>query len=345
MAWKLPRRGGGFDTSGFDTSGGEQLWQAKTVSPTDPDVYQKGALWGSKLTHGGRNVNEAVEDYQDWSHKWGKEYKDENERLEKYKYKFGHDEDTIRSGFYRNYPSSYDLDFTIDDLNEQWYLPKEAPENYEWFNQGGIASLENRPGYRWAGEVKGSDWQPGRGVDTDWKYQGRDPEGNIQATWRTNRSGPEGTGGISWDEFYRDKKFGSDYWDKHGYLTGSPRQRTEFTSGPMSSDFFNEMYPTYDDQIMRGQRVRDYQNKLGTAWPDQPYSGWKSRLPRPYEATRGTEYGDEEGEFYQGGGAVGLEPGIGSLMGYAKGGMVTRVRVPKGQSKWMKKFINNMRDN
>jgi len=44
------------------------------------------------------------------------------------------------------------------------------------------------------------------------------------------------------------------------------------------------------------------------------------------------------------GGAVGLEPGIASLMGYAKGGMVTRVKVPKGQSKWMKRFVNNMRD-
>jgi len=44
------------------------------------------------------------------------------------------------------------------------------------------------------------------------------------------------------------------------------------------------------------------------------------------------------------GGEVGLEPGIASMMGYAKGGMVTKVRVPKGQSKWMKKFMNNMRD-
>ena len=53
---------------------------------------------------------------------------------------------------------------------------------------------------------------------------------------------------------------------------------------------------------------------------------------------------ENEDENFQGGGAVGLEPGIGSLMGYAKGGMVTRVKVPKGQSKWMKKFMNNMRN-
>ena len=52
----------------------------------------------------------------------------------------------------------------------------------------------------------------------------------------------------------------------------------------------------------------------------------------------------QEEENFQGGGAVGLEPGIGSLMGYAKGGMVTKVEVPKGQTRWMKKFMNNMRD-
>ena len=147
-------------------------------------------------------------------------------------------------------------------------------------------------------------WQPSRSIDTDWRYEGRDPEGNIQATWRTNRSGPEGTGGISWDDFYRNQ--GRDYWDEHGILTGSPRQRTEFTSGPMSSDFFNEMYPTYDDQIMRGQRVRDYQNRLGTQWPSQgEFGGWKSKSPGPYYPAGGTQWGGPshtsplppEGEF------------------------------------------------
>ena len=154
--------------------------------------------------------------------------------------------------------------------------------------------------------VSDPPWQPSRSIDTDWRYEGRDPEGNIQATWRTNRSGPEGTGGISWDDFYRDNNFGSDYWDEHGYLTGSPRQRTEFKTGPMSSDFFNEMYPTYDDQIMRGQRVRDYQNELGTAWPSQgEFGGWKSKSPAPYYPAGGTQWGGPshtsplppEGEF------------------------------------------------
>jgi hypothetical protein len=171
--------------------------------------------------------------------------------------------------------------------------------------------------------VAAPTWQPGRNWEdsktTDWKYRGRDPEGNIQATWRTNRSGPEGTGGISWDDFYRDNNFGRDYWDEHGYLTGSPRQRTEFKSGPMSSEFFNEMYPTYDDQIMRGQRGRDYQNRLGTEWPSQgEITGWESKLPVPYEAHRGTGYGDkevwsEEGEF----------GGIGSTDEYLKAELST----------------------
>ena len=152
-------------------------------------------------------------------------------------------------------------------------------------------------------------WQPGRNWEdnktTDWRYEGRDPEGNIQSTWRTNRSGPEGTGGISWDDFYRNQ--GKDYWDEHGYFTGSPRQRTEFKSGPMSSDFFNEMYPTYDDQIMRGQRGRDYQNRLGTEWPSQgEFGGWESKSPVPYEAHRGTQW-PPEGEF---GGIGGLQAAV-----------------------------------
>ena len=60
-----------------------------------------------------------------------------------------------------------------------------------------------------------------------------------------------------------------------------------------------------------------------------------------------TGYQGKTGAYVYGnrGGAVGLEPGIASLMGYAKGGMVTKVKVPKGQSKWMKRFVNNMRDN
>ena len=62
-----------------------------------------------------------------------------------------------------------------------------------------------------------------------------------------------------------------------------------------------------------------------------------------YFGPRNEEYEDFP-PWFAGGGAVGLEPGIASLMGYAKGGMVTRVKVPKGQSKWMKKFMNNMRD-
>ena len=104
--------------------------------------------------------------------------------------------------------------------------------------------------------------------------------------------------------------------------------------------------------------------KYGT-WKDQLgdpnkniYGTWKDQLGDPNANIYGT-WGDQIGRptdddlaewlskqaYKADGGAVGLEPGIASLMGYAKGGMVTRVRVPKGQSKWMKKFMNNMRDN
>ena len=69
--------------------------------------------------------------------------------------------------------------------------------------------------------------------------------------------------------------------------------------------------------------------------------------PLTNAARRGVDlYMDEDNPWgYQEGGAVGLEPGIASLMGYAKGGMVTKMKVKKGQSKWLKKFMNNMRDN
>jgi hypothetical protein len=150
-------------------------------------------------------------------------------------------------------------------------------------------------------------WQPGRNWEdnktTDWRYEGRDPEGNIQATWRTNRSGPEGWGGIPIEDFARGDY--TQFWDENANFYGPPRQRTEIKSGPMGSDFFNEMYPTYDDQIMRGQGVRDYQNRLGTAWSDPPLSGWESKSPGPYYPAGGTQWGGPshtsplppEGEF------------------------------------------------
>ena len=87
-------------------------------------------------------------------------------------------------------------------------------------------------------------------------------------------------------------------------------------------------------------RPRDMDPGMGV-WPVSPGFNKERILPEWLE--RQSKILEEE-ENFQGGGAVGLEPGIGSLMGYAKGGMVTRVRVPKGQSKWMKRFVNNMRD-
>ena len=112
------------------------------------------------------------------------------------------------------------------------------------------------------------------------------------------------------------------------------------------------------DKGMWGTAGRYY----GTT-PDEVRSGWgmegPSHTPKADYTLRGLRHeGKEEptpfntllpweNRLYgwQGGGAVGLEPGIASMMGYAKGGMVTRVKVPKGQSKWMKRFMNNMRDN
>jgi len=318
MAWKLPRDGGGFN-AGFDQSGGEQLWQAKTVSPTDPGVYRKGSLWGSKLTHGGMNVNEAVEDYQDWSRKWGSEYKDENERLEKYKYKFGHDEDTIRRGFYRNYPSSYDLDFTIDDLNEQWYLPKEAPEDYEWLNQGGIASLENRPGYRWGGSPH---------LDLTKSQRG---EMILKNTMDANR-GRVRDFGVDWDRGYG-KRFND---------LVMLESRLKQPTGRLLDD---TVRTTFQNALQHGDSDRRYDFAINRA------TDYGKSLDEDMSLTQSQR--DELEDyiarynpmaFRAEGGAVGLEPGISSLMGYAKGGMVTRVKVPKGQSKWMKRFVNNMRD-
>ena len=456
MAWKLPRDGGGFN-AGFDQSGGEQLWQAKTVSPTDPDVYQKGALWGSNLTHGGRNVNEAVEDYQDWSRKWGSEYKDENERLEKYKYKFGHDEDTIRRGFYRNYPSSYDLDFTIDDLNEQWYLPKEAPKDYEWLNQGGIASLENRPGYRWGGSSKedpvhgyvwgggggphgsymtnrditggnlegvdmyGQTMRLGRGISPaalargyvdvsdrprdidpgmgvwpvtpgfnkerilpEWlkresKILEEDEEnlagGGIASTRPGYKWGGSPTGKGGWSQKrvtnipgtdknivrHLEKKKWGNFFDKprHEKFARSfvPQDAGPFKSGayefyqsPLGTRAGMRVEPEWYHQ--RGHKIPEnwkesysptidqvshlYEDEYEAGFPPDPNRPYVPSVLNPWQADK---------DFWKAeGGAVGLEPGIASLMGYAKGGMVTRVKVPKGQSKWMKRFMNNMRD-
>ena len=369
MAWKLPRRGGGFDTSGFDTSGGETWQQAKTVSPTDPDVYRKGSFFGlgSKLTPQGKDINRAVEDYRTWNRRYGSQL-GEDEQLDIYKQNF----QSNPREFYKKYPFSYDLGFTMDDLDEQGLLPEKAPEGYFDLAGGGIASLENRPRYKWGGEsgsydIEKAPWQPldsGYYGKSDWQYSGnRDPKGHMMGTWRQ-----------------------TDYGDP----TDAPiREKTTFKTGAMDPDYFNYMNPYYDDEIARRQNARRADVAAGTSYGDDEFGGSPRFTPAaPIDpgmwGTAGKTYGTTPDEVREGwgmegssetplstrlnrlrrgpwmtrasgaikklfsgwqeGGAVGLEPGIGSLMGYAKGGMVTKVKVPKGQSKWMKRFMNNMRD-
>jgi len=133
---QLPRRIGGALKDEF--FGGAA---AKTVSPTDPDVYRKGSFFGlgSKLTPQGKDINKAVEAYRRWNSRYGNQL-DKDERLDIYKQNF----QSNPREFYKQYPFSYDLGFTMDDLDEQGLLPEKAPEGYEWFNQGGIASLYGR---------------------------------------------------------------------------------------------------------------------------------------------------------------------------------------------------------
>ena len=169
---------------------------------------------------------------------------------------------------------------------------------FTWFNQGGIASLENRPGYRWGGF-------------------GRQKEDPVHGYVWGGGSGP----------------YGSHMTDRD--ITGA-----EFTG-----------YDMYKQPMKIGRRGPIHALARGYVDPEIDFRDMDPGMaPRRTGETpqwflnqfqRGTL---EEEENLAGGGAVGLEPGIGSLMGYAKGGMVTKVKVPKGQSKWMKKFINNMRD-
>jgi hypothetical protein len=365
MAWKLPRRGGGFDTSGFDTSGGEQLWQAKTVGQYDPGLYKKGWFGGTSPTKTQKETNKLVERYRRTP-----DYFDPSQ--------MGFDDKLFRQ-LYPNMPKDFNYGYMdeqnkwISDIPQQERL--EEPEDY--FDRletarGGIASLENRPRYKWGGEsgsydIEKAPWQPldsGYYGKSDWQYSGnRDPKGHMMGTWRQ-----------------------TDYGDP----TDAPiREKTTFKTAAMDPDYFNYMNPYYDDEIARRQNARRADIAAGTSYGDDEFGGSPRFTPAaPIDpgmwGTAGKTYGTTPDEVREGwgmegssetplstrlnrlrrgpwmtgasgaikklfsgwqeGGAVGLEPGIGSLMGYAKGGMVTKVKVPKGQSKWMKRFMNNMRD-
>ena len=139
------------NTGGFDSSGGEKLWQAKTVANTDPGVYQKGYIYGSKLTPGGKNVNQAVQDWQSWRKGGiGSSYDPSDAR-------HIYNENYLRN-FEQKYPGASGLGMTAEDVFNQKLLEDEAPEGYT-FAQGGIADLDMRGG--------GHSIGPGTGTSDD----------------------------------------------------------------------------------------------------------------------------------------------------------------------------------
>jgi len=221
---------------------------------------------------------------------------------------------------------------SFQDLMKMW-----QGEEEENLAGGGIASLENRPGYAWGALVKGANFLK--------DYYGGGNESVPEPMKRLGKTfGPKD---IDWSGYYHANEF-----------TGAsgPRHAGEFSDYERNSPFYNfsgekDFFPGMSTQWMRNSALSD------PGLQDDP------TIRTQYDEDRSLNDLYWEGEFGTGiprprknlarmynprmradGGAVGLEPGIASLMGYAKGGMVTRVRVPKGQSKWMKKFINNMRD-
>ena len=151
--------GGGIDwsqvtkgsTGGFDSSGGEKLWQARNVTNTDPGVYKKGWFRGSGLTSGGENVNQAVKDWQSWRKgRIGSAY-GAGDAQHIYK-------DNFLGNFEKKYPGAAGLGMTAEDVYDQQLLEDEAPEGYT-FAQGGIADLDMRGG--------GHSIGPGTGTSDD----------------------------------------------------------------------------------------------------------------------------------------------------------------------------------
>ena len=121
------------NTGGFDTSGGEQLWQARNVANTDPGVYQKGWFGGSSLTSGGENVNQAVNDWHSWKKgRMGSSYSPSDAQ-------HIYNENYLRD-FEEKYPGASGLGMNRMDVFTQQLLEEEAPEGYT-FAQGGIVSL------------------------------------------------------------------------------------------------------------------------------------------------------------------------------------------------------------
>jgi len=323
MAWRSPEGGIGGFNAGFDTSGGETWQQAATVGPGQKGVYEGYTSFnpfdfhprggGTRLTPGGMDVNKAVQDWQNWRTTNDPIYgniEDLDIGTQKHIYK----ENLLRD-FETTYPGASGLGMTADDVYKQQLLDEEASEDYRWLAGGGIASLKNRPGYGWGGlSALGKLFGNGKAAKAsqmaNWDYEPswRGPRTRTDAGEFTDA--PGGYTEMT-SSFFPSKTIGGD--DARNRINwegefGEPRMAGKATYPLVSSG----QYP---------DEGKEEPTPFNTLLP------WENRL-----------YG------WQGGGAVGLEPGIGSLMGYAKGGMVTRVKVPKGQSKWMKKFMNNMRD-
>ena len=270
MALKsLPGDGGGFN-AGFDTSGGDQLWQAKTVSPSQKGVYENKpfglfspSTWGggaTKLTPGGKDVNRAVQAWQNWRTTNDPIYgnvEDLDIGTQKHIYK----ENLLRD-FETTYPGASGLGMTADDVYKQQLLGEEASEDYRWLAGGGIASLENRPKMFLGGGL------------------------GIGALLGAGLLG---------------KLFGR----------GGKSRRKEIKSTLKDAPVFKIPRPFLDEEELPAHGLLDaelFDNQLALGRADG------GQVNRP---------------GYDWGGAVGLEPGITSMMGYAKGGMVT-----KWESKW-----------
>ena len=134
------------NTGGFDSSGGEKLWQAKTVANTDPGVYKKGWFGGSSLTDMGQDINRMVGNRNTKGTDYFQSYPISGNRE-----KFFEE--------YPNIPQTFNpFENKMSDIEEQKLLSEEAPEGYT-YAQGGIADLDMRGG----GESIG----PGTGTSDD----------------------------------------------------------------------------------------------------------------------------------------------------------------------------------
>ena len=275
MAWNLPRDGGGFN-AGFDTGGPERVWQAG----------QTGEL--ADLA----NKPQYADFYNNLLNEYG-----------------ATKEDVVTGGTWMNPEGT-----VVEEEERDHRMGIEPPpypskwNPFTWFNQGGIASLENRPGYAWGG------YEPGE------TYSYHDLGGNRMLKSEITRKHP----------MARDNPL---IQDVGGHDIGSAvRDRDLFTQIGRSENY--QWDPKKEDE---------YGFSTNPLYGDQEYIKDEYKI-NPYFGMFDERFKVRDFPWMNDGGAVGLEPGIGSLMGYAKGGMVTKVRVPKGQSKWMKRFVNNMRD-